>query len=560
MPIDNKHPKPSAQLIIQALQFYGVEDVFISPGTRNTPLITACDKAPLLRKHIVVDERCAAFMALGMAAVTGNPIAIICTSGSAMLNYAPAIAEAYYRHIPLIIITADRPVQWIDQADSQTIRQPGALSNIVKKTSVIPEFYSDDITQLRYCARVCADAIVSAIRTPQAPVHINIPFDLPLSDSYPSINSIHFPTVINSTNCISDKDAKKAAFYAAGKDIMIVCGQYPENASLENSLAKLARLSNIVVVAENTANLHSDDIITTFDEILHTDKLPKPQLVIVMGGALVSARLKSCLRSLSTVDQWHVAPYSDQLQDTFHTLSTAIESDPAIFFGTFSTHLAENNRLNNSIFSQTWHKTLADSRSKRNKFIDSAPWSELKAMRHIISHIPCDYNLHISNGTAIRYAQLFETKKIHGLWCNRGVSGIDGCTSTAIGAAMAYSKPTMLITGDMSAAYDISALSQKHIPANFKIILLNNAGGGIFRAISKTASLPQRDEYLCIAPKLPMKQIAEAYGFRYLNASSETELKESFKSLISDGSQPSILELHFDPETSANIFKEYFKN
>lgn len=558
---ENIFPKPSAQIVVKVLESYGVRDVVISPGTRDTPLILACDASEILRCHSVVDERTAAFVGLGIASCSRRPVALVCTSGSAMLNYAPALAEAYYRHIPLIAISADRPQQWIDQSDSQTIRQEGALSAIVKKSVVIHDIDISNKEMLRYAARLCTDAVADSMRVPEGPVHINMPFDVPLGPLYPKVNEISVPCVLNSDSSISTQGIKRLAGECEGKKILVVCGIMPPDNRLNKAIGRLAAVPGVVVVAESLANLHAKGIISNIDATLgELDKTAaSPDLVIVCGGALVSARLKKYLRSLGDCEQWHVASYCDMLQDTFHKLSLAIESTPRKFFPAFTSLLARNRKkaFIDDSFRHMWHQAYDKTRKHYGDFISDAPWSELKAVASILGAIPENFNLHLSNGTAIRYALLHPLKNIHGIWCNRGVSGIEGATSTAVGAALCYKGSTMLITGDMSCSYDIGALSLHQIPRNFKIVVLSNAGGGIFRVIDKTSSLPQREQYFCAAPRLPLRELAEAYGFHYYSADSKESLDECLNPFLSNDEAPSILEVKVDPERSAEVFKQY---
>lgn len=560
MTAENRYPKPSAQILAKVLESYGVCDVVISPGTRDTPLILACDASESLRCHSVIDERTAAFVALGIASASRRPVALVCTSGTAMLNYAPALAEAYYRHIPLIAISADRPAQWIDQADSQTIRQENALAAIVKKSVNIPDIEDTDKEMVSYASRLCCDALAAAVRMPAGPVHINMPFEVPLGLSYPEVADVRIPIVLNDGYSLSTHEIKRLAGECSGKKILVVCGIMPPDNRLNKAIERIAAIPGVVVLAESLANLHGKGIITNIDATLADGNLPVPDLVIVCGGALVSARLKKYLRSLGDCRQWHLAPYSDTIQDTFRILTLAIESSPDRFFPAFASLLARLRKTDSSAetFGRRWHEASEKAAAHYRHFAESAPWSEFRAVAAILDTTPESYNLHLSNGTAIRYALLHPLKNIHGVWCNRGVSGIEGATSTAVGASMSYSGTTMLITGDMSCSYDIGALSLRQIPDNFKMVVLSNSGGGIFRIIDKTSSLPQREQYFCTPPNLPLKALAEAYGFRYFSADSVSTLEESLSHFFAEKTRPAILEVKVDPDQSAATYRNYY--
>lgn len=561
MNTDSSFPRPSAQILVKVLEKFGIRHVVMSPGTRDMPLLLACERSDHLRTHSVIDERCAAFMALGMASSTNSPVALICTSGTAMLNYAPALAEAYYRHIPLIAISADRPQEWIDQADSQTIRQPDAFSSIVKKSVSVPDFNPQDNRLKNFATRLISDAVGCALRCPEGPVHINMPFDLPLGPVFPPVDNLHIPAILYSKPGISTETIKKLVLETGSKSVLVVCGIMPPDNRLNKAFIRLSETPGVVVVAEALSNLHAPRIISNIDSTLSLlDADSRPDVVIVCGGALVSARLKHYLRSLKGVEQWHVGPYADTLQDTFRTLSMAIESEPVNFFPAFASLMMRQRRKVTTLsdFSSAWHDASTSATSGYEKFLSCAPWSEFKAIALILKYIPRTFNLHFSNGTAVRYGLLNPTADIHSFSSNRGVSGIDGSTSTALGAAMTYPHPTLLISGDMSFSYDIGALARRDIPDNFKIIVLSNSGGGIFRVIDKTSHIPEREKLFCVPPRLPLKELAHAYGFSYSESDSTRSLLDILPSFLSDNSRPAILNIIVDPETSADVFRRFY--
>lgn len=567
----HSYNKWSAQTVVNALLHFKVKDVVVSPGTRDMPLILECDRHPELRKHVVIDERSAAFVALGIAVASRKPVALVCTSGSALLNYAPALAEAYYRHVPLIVLSADRPERWIDQADSQTIRQTGALNAVVKKSATIPDFSEVDNEEARLAALRIFDAMACATRTPQGPVHLNFPFSLPLGPEYPEIAPIHFPTIIrNTSHGIDQREITRLAKEWKDKKILVVCGQMMPDNDANRILSLLALQDGFAVIAESVSNLHHDRILMNADSMLREMKghedIYKPDLVIVCGGALVSSKLKNYLRSLCDVPLWYVSPYSDMIKDTFDNLTLYADCTPARFLSDFSFRRRQSTGSAGcksdaaAEFSESWQRLSRHAAIKLRDYLSQAPWSELKAVDYILRKIPSKYNLHLSNGMTIRYALLSGVSSLHSISCNRGVSGIEGATSTAIGAAMKYPSPTLLISGDMSFSYDIGALAIKEIPDRFKAVVLSNRGGGIFRVISKTSSMPQREEYFCAEPKLPLSQISTAYGFRYLEADSMLSLEKALEEMIHSDDRPQLLNIIVDPEISAKTMTDYTKD
>lgn len=557
---ESAFPKTAAQIVAGILSAHGVRDAILSPGSRNAPLIHAFTLCKEIRTLTVVDERTAAFVALGLCMTSRKPVALVCTSGTALLNYAPAVAEAYYRRLPLIVISADRPQEWIDQADGQTIRQPGALSHIVRQTYSITDTDFTGKDSRWFLERTLNDACRRATSEPQAPVHINLAFNTPLTPDSKKCSEFRFIRSIQPEPRLNAEEMKRLAEEASGRRILVVVGQLPSDNRLNKGMDRLSSLPGVVVLAETTANLHGQDIITNIEGTIisaHSfQKDIRPDLVIVAGGAIVSARLKKYLRGLSDVEFWQVGPSADLLEDTFRRLSLHISASASLFFPTFAKLLSHQNQTAGE-FTSLWHELSEIAIRAHKLFTRDCPWSELKALNYIFPRIPEEFNLHLSNGTAVRYGLVFDCRRLHALFCNRGCSGIEGSTSTAIGSALCYRHPTLLITGDLSFSYDIGAMALSFCPANFKVVLLNNSGGGIFRFVATTRSLPCRETALCAPPTLPADKLCSAYGWNYFHASSAEELKENWSKFIGEADAPSLIEICVNPETSAEVFRRY---
>lgn len=556
----------SCVMLAALLKAHGVTEVVVSPGSRNAPVIVALHRLECFSIQCVIDERCAAFIAMGKALVSNHPVAVVCTSGTALLNFAPAVAEAFYRGIPLIVVSADRPSEWIDQDDSQTLRQFRVMDNIVKHSYDLPAFTSTD--NLRwYVRRTINDAILMASSTPQGPVHLNIQIDEPLDRFRPM--PISHPRVIHTVSPAPSLPTYEARELgrelASPRKVLIIAGFHSPSEKLSRSLNKLGRLPNVAIMYEAQSNLHlSTDIasISCIDATL-TSLSPEtlsemvPDVVITYGGAILSRMVKSWLRDNSSiVTHWHVG-FSDNAVDCFQCLERRILMSPEIFFQQLAS--AMQPWRDSCCYSSSWIHFRDQAEVIKSDFINSAPWSDLKAMQMVISSIPKGCNLHLSNGTAVRYAQLFPYSHIHRIDSNRGVSGIDGCTSTAVGASTMYGGTTLLVTGDMSAQYDLGALATADIPARFRMIVLNNSGGGIFRFIRSTSSLPERDRYLVADVRLPLRSLAEGFGFDYLEASDEAGCQAALEDFYRPTARPAILNLITPPELSADILKAYFK-
>lgn len=553
--------KPSCQIIASVLATQGVKDAVVSPGSRNTPFILALDDESEVSKHVVIDERSAAFMALGIAQVTRRPVVLCCTSGTALLNYAPAVAEAYYQGVPLIIVSADRPTEWIDQDDSQTLRQAEALANYVKASFDIPDFAPESKTLCWYANRIANDAYLTALTGRPGPVHVNIHCADPLSAQCPGVGPQRIVQAVDTASALSPDIMKELAAEAADKRVLIVAGQYPPSDRINRAMTVLSHLPNVAVWAESVANVHTPGIVGCIDRTLlaidPADQAYRPDIVISFGGALVSRMAKVFLRGLDRCEHWSVAWRRDRVSDPFMRLTRIIETSPDIFMPHFANALCRCHP--HGEYADTWNAAAIAAANRHARKLEAAPWSALKAFEAILGRIPAKVNLQLSNGTAIRYAQLFDCRQVHASYCNRGVSGIDGSTSTAIGAALRYSHPTLLISGDMSFAYDIGALAAPMIPADFKAVVINNRGGEIFRFIPTTASLPCRERYFSASPVLPLKALADAYGFGYFQCTSERGLKNALPDFLAPALAPAILEVKVDPDISARTLSEYFK-
>lgn len=553
--------KLSCNILTDLLVAHGVKDVIASPGSRNAPLIIAVSRRKELRLRMVIDERSAAFMALGISLQSGTPVALICTSGTALLNYAPAVAEAFYRAVPLIVISADRPEEWIDQDDSQTIRQDGILGPNVKRSYDIGAHLQYSNGQW-ICERLINDALIEAISDRKGPVHINVRLDTPLN-GMKEAESVAQARVIRKITADEEMPVsevrKLGCQLASPKKIMIIAGFHEPDFRLNRALAKLASLPNFVILTETISNLHSPLFIARIDSTLgrmtsdDRGRL-KPDVVITFGGALVSRHIKEWLRSLHGVEHWHIG-HSHTTIDCFKMLSLRVDIAPAVFLRQLASAM-QIHRIS-SDYSLQWRRVYATAIKWHDQFLTSAPWSDLKAFSTIISTIPRKWNLHLSNGTPVRYAQLMDCSRIHRCDCNRGVSGIDGCTSTALGASIAYDDVTLLITGDMSFQYDIAALSSNYLNPRFKIIVICNGGGEIFRFINSTSSLHELDECFAMGTNLPIRELSAAYGLNYFEASSDETLKESFER-FSRCDNPSILAVYTSGTLSAKVLKQYF--
>lgn len=560
----------SCNILADLLIAHGVTQAVLSPGSRNAPLVIAISRREEMKCHVVIDERSAAFIALGMAIQSGHPVAIVCTSGSALLNYAPAVAEAFYRHVPLVVISADRPEEWIDQDDSQTIWQQDALSRYVKRSTDIPA-HTDFMAGAWWVDRAINDVLLEALNGRPGPVHINMRIDAPLNTftEWQQGSSRVIRMVTPPSSLPVNEIRAMAEPLRSPHRVMIVAGFHQPDHKLNKALVKLASQPNVVVLTETIANVHSPFFITRIDSTLcrltpqERERL-RPDTVITLGGALVSRHIKEWLRSLPDVDHWHIG-ISHTTVDCFKHLTARVNMEAAPFMSQLATTMQYINARNTAAipvahsYSRQWREAASRAVETHDRYIASAPWSTLTAFSTIISSLGTNVNLHLSNGTSVRYAQLMDCSRLHRCECNRGVSGIDGCTSTALGASLAYQGgPTLLVSGDMSFQYDIAALSSVLMNPRLKMIVICNKGGEIFRFIGVTSALPERERYFAVGTRLPLRQLCDGYGIDYYEASSREELSALIPRFLKSSTSPAILAINTPAEESARVLRDYF--
>lgn len=554
----------SCNILVDLLLQHGVSHAVVSPGSRNAPIIIALSRCKEIQKHIIVDERCAAFVALGIAQTINKPVAVVCTSGTAALNYAPAVAEAYYQQIPLIVISADRPLEWIDQNDSQTIKQFGIFNNIIKNSYDIPAS-GENNTAKWYANRIINEAIITSMAQPLGPVHLNIQFNEPLytrkvSDDANNrvIDNISFKHVV--ADCTL---SKLSSAISLSKKVMILASMNKYDKQLNDLLSEIGN-KNIVVLSELIANNgHSTSTFRNIDRLLTEIKDDEwgnysPDLLITMGGAPVSRLIKTFLRKHPAKEHWRIG-FDRNIVDTMQNLTHQIEIEPAEFLDQLKPHI-ENNDIRADFYGK-WKDLDKTSRNSHIQYVNDLEWCDFKAMNLIMNSLPPkDMNLQISNGSAIRYADIIGTQPdFSGLChCNRGVSGIDGSTSTALGAAIAYQDGnTVLITGDMSFSYDLSGLASQYNCRQLKIIVLCNGGGGIFRFINGPSELPEFERYFEVHRDIPIDKYAEAFGFKYFEAKDEQSLITALNTFYNTNAA-SILAVYTDGKKSAEALRRYF--
>lgn len=557
MNTDKKHVRDIAEICF----LKGVSHAVISPGSRNAPLVIAFNRHPKINCIPIPDERVAAFFALGMAQQSRVPVVLICTSGSAAINYAPAIVEAFYQNIPLIVLTSDRPEEWIDQGDGQTIQQRNIYANYIKKSFQLKQdIYSEEGAWFNN--RIISEAINISMYPPLGPVHINVPLKEPLYNTQ-EVAVYEMPKVIHqlvSSPNISDANVHElATFFNSCKKVLIITGMFTPNHKLNMWVEKIAECSNVTVLTETASNLHGVNLLSCIDNALETltenDMIDFiPDLLITFGNNITSKRIKNILRKNKPIQHWHISDYSNCM-DTFASLTHNIVCDPSIFLE----KLFAKTDASSSNYSTIWKQRNNNIETLRKKFIETSEWSDLKVFSTMLQSIPDGCFIQMGNSTPVRYIQLFEANKNNFYFGNRGTSGIDGCTSTAAGAAYINQNTiTLLITGDVSFFYDSNALWNKNLTANFKIILINNNGGNIFRIIEGPSKVDELEEFFETTQHYTAEHICKTYGVEYLTSTNEVTLQHSLAHFFDKKEMPSLLEIFTPAKGNAEVLKKYF--
>jgi 2-succinyl-5-enolpyruvyl-6-hydroxy-3-cyclohexene-1-carboxylate synthase len=546
------YPKiPLAQSIIEIFRAKGIQNIVISPGSRNAPLTIGFVNHPDFTCYSVADERCAAFFALGIAQQINKPVAVVCTSGSALLNYYPAFAEAFYSEIPLIVVSADRPKNKIDIGDGQTIRQENVFANHSLFNANLDEFPSDENDFL------INEAINTAFAK-KGPVHINAPFEEPLYETISEL--IVNPKIISSTKVSNEIDAISdyATTWNQSQKKLVLIGGLNPNTIEQKFFNSFGDDASVIVMTEVTSNVHHPNFITNIDTIItpfsEQDFLEfQPDILLTFGGMIVSKRIKAFLRKFQPKQHWHI----DELRayDTYGCLTKHFEVSPNKFF--------ENFFLKTIKIESNYQKELLKIRAlrleKHADYLSKIPFTDLKAFDVILPKLKSKSQLQISNSSPIRYAQLISINPTIEVFCNRGTSGIDGSTSTAIGAAVASEKATVLIAGDIGFLYDSNALWNNYIPKNFKIILMNNGGGGIFRILPGHDETPVFTTFFETSHCLTAEHLAKMYGFGYLIASNETTLEHNLDVMFAQNEKPVLLEVFTPTLENDKVLLQYFR-
>jgi 2-succinyl-5-enolpyruvyl-6-hydroxy-3-cyclohexene-1-carboxylate synthase len=548
------HPKQHIVDLAEICRRKGIAGVVISSGSRSAPLIGAFYEIFGASCISIVDERSAAYFALGVALHYQKPVALICTSGTAVLNYAPALAEAYYQHVPLLAVTADRPREWVDQQDNQTLRQAGIYQNYIKGSYELPQVITSE-DDLWYAQRIINEAVDLCSAPDFGPVHLNVPLADPLYGDLPD-HSENLRIIQRAEPGITvDLPEELVTEWHNARSIMILHGQDVPGSDVASLLKGFRNDKRIVLLAENIANIPGSHIMSNSNLVLSKNRGSTPaypQLLIHSGGQIVSKALTGYLRRASGVNGWRIGT-SNAIIDTFKLISRHIPYPSAAVYRAL---LNIGGPAEGEDYAGNWLSLTRDAIQSAEEAIRISPFCDLQLFKFVSDAIPAGTNVVLGNSSIIRYSQLFPAHHDLRYYSNRGVSGIDGCLSTAAGIAFASKQTTIAILGDLGFLYDSNALWNRKLPSNLKILLINNSGGGIFHILKGPTDHPGFTSFIEAHHPVNIHKLAEAFGLEYISADDEAGLRSSWNIFMKDSGRATLFEVKTNAAVSASAFRK----
>ncbi|MCD8290272.1 MAG: 2-succinyl-5-enolpyruvyl-6-hydroxy-3-cyclohexene-1-carboxylic-acid synthase [Prevotella sp.] len=530
--VQNNRDFKNVRLVCTLLRDYGVKHVVLSPGCRAIPLIRMFENnTESFILHRVTDERSAAYYAMGLATQLQKPVACVCTSGTAASNYLPAVTEAYYTGIPLIVITGDRYSVFLNQNEDQTIPQKHIYSDVVKMEITLPE--ANDWLSDYKARRDISACILETTHNGFGPVHINIPvYNITIGADSAKMNWTLLPFInphlqrVSFNNGTSDmllrvNDLKKS------KRILIVYGQnVAPNDKQKRNIELFASKYNCVILTDHISNLNVKysmapyNMLQSISQAKFNENLTPDILISVGGRRLLNDPLLFKIRDGShSVRHWLVNP-DGQIRDLYFRLTSVFETTQDYFFEFF----AENagNISNNGTYYEAW-KNINDQYGVPaiNR------WCSIYVQSKFLPSIPRNSILHLAVGQSFYDTRQFRMDDSIEVYCNMGTNGIDGCTSTFMGqCAVVNDRLCFLLVGDLSFFYDMNSIWNKPLKKNIRILLVNNNGTDLLKSHNLKAVTSvhntKAEGWVCTV------------GFEYISANTKEEFEEKLKYFVSD--------------------------
>ncbi len=546
----------NVRVLVGLLKEHRIKHIIVSPGGSSIPIVHSVENDDFFTCYSVIDERSAAYFAMGVAQQLGEPVAVVCTSGTAACNYLPAVTEARYQNVPLVVITADKHPYFDKQLVVQVINQQNMYQDKVKHSVSLPvEIKTKD--DFWYCHRLVNEALLELNHHGAGPVHINIPTIGSQSDF--SVKELPEVTAIErvSYNSTDEKWQEKSRKLARFKKILVVFGQhspYPEQTM--RHIETFAEKYNCVLSVEHVSNVKCKGALLTYPVIETSPglaiKTVAPDLIISLGGNLVTYQMRSYLGGVGDGCKHWVIEESGYVKDPFQKLTDIFECTPAHFFKCFAENAPPENRNDQSFYNE-W-KSLLDSVQ-----IQDLPFSNIYAARGLAGRIPANSLLHLSIINSTRHMQFFDLDKSIRVYSNIGALGIDGSMSSFMGQAAVSDHLAFLMIGDLSFFYDMNSAGIKHVGSNVRILLVNNSGAAEFHFYIGEKTIPTLDEYISARHKSTARGWVESCGFKYLTASTKEEFDSAIAEFASrESDRPVLLEVFTDMKEDAEITRQLY--
>lgn len=550
----------NVQIILALLKKYGVKHLVLSAGTRHIPVVFSAEQDNDFKCYSIVDERSAGFFALGLIQTLQEPVAIVCTSGTAASNYASAVTEAYYQHLPLVVLTADRNQYYLNQQEDQCIPQMELYKGVCRKKVDLPIIRDD--RDFWYCSRLVNEALLELDHREKGPVHINFQID----DNYPiewgtfKFTEKELPEVVKIDRLMAMDDEnswKHLSNTLTTKKVLILYGQNVPISDEETQIIEEFCLKyNVVLVREHLSNLHIatksiNNLLFSHMTDAEWDSLC-PDIVITMNGSMILNIRGQMRRMAKKLQHWHVSP-DGKVSDPFMCMSQIIECSPIYFFKRM-TNYAQGNQ---NTYYDEWKK-LEGEKIVNNVKDCKVDYSAVYAIKSLLEKMPDDSLLHISNSNSIRIANMFPIKETVDVYCNRGTCGIDGSMSTYIAQSYITPKPSFMLIGDLSFFYDMNAIWNRYCTKNTRILLCNNSGGALFHSpyYKTVQDFETIDVHIAASHETSAEGWAKSRGFSYLSAHNQNEFDIAIEDFVSQSSEkPIVFEVFTDKDIDVQQMK-----
>lgn len=528
--------KINVNILTSLMVAHGVRTVVVCPGSRNAPLAHNFASCPEMYCVAATDERSAGFYALGLALASERPVAVCVTSGSALLNLAPAVAEAYYREVPLLVISADRPLAMINQLQGQTLPQAGALGMMVKATMQLPEPHNE--VERWHCNRLVNEAMIKMLLHGGGPVHINVPISEPLYNF--AVEELSEERKISMAAASADEALLTAiaADFAKARKPLIVVGQM-ERREWHRAAEAVEKLETRAVVLAEKLSDDSDHQLPALDMLVERMANAadyQPDYIIYIGGNMVAKAMRQFLQQTKP-RRSIVVSEAGEVADVMMNATDIVEAKPSEMFRALASAVSSDKEA--SAWIESWQRLKAEAIEQANEATGNWQNEAIREFFHAIRGK--EMNVHVANSLSVRMALKYADRY---LYVNRGVNGIEGSLSTAAGFSIMSACPVTCIIGDLSFFYDANALWNQGLCGNFRILLLNNKCGGIFSKFEQLADSPACDSYVMAKHNATAEGVCMQNNVVYRKAQTDEQIREGISWLIDEKSpRPMLLEV-----------------